>query len=161
MKWFGRKAARRPGAFSVWGWRGVYGASRGRAAMRRRCASLSRQSGGSGRCGWWRERGLEPRLRRRRTGGAAALVPPALLETVATQLLLHGNAFVQRAEARGAARRIVRIAARGSAWRRTDRGGRRLCLQGRLGQERIAAKDGAASGAAHLKAAHPLDDHMA
>ena len=77
----------------------------------------------------YRERGMASRRR--------PLVTPPLLETVATQLLLHGNAFVQvLQDARGAAGGAVRAAARAGDGR-GRRGGLAggLSLQGRRGEE--------------------------
>jgi HK97 family phage portal protein len=90
------------------------------------------------------------------------LVTPALLETVATQLLLHGNAFVQLlqdAEGRPAELfplRPERVTVE------ADAGGWPAAYLYKVGEakSRIAAKDGLGRpGLVHLKAAHPLDDH--
>ena len=93
---------------------------------------------------------------------AVALVAPALLETVASQLLLHGNAFVQLLpDAAGEPAELfalrperVKIEA--------DAGGWPVAYGYKAGEAktRIAARDGLGRPAiAHLKAMHPLDDH--
>jgi HK97 family phage portal protein len=93
---------------------------------------------------------------------AAALVPPALLETVATQLLLNGNAFVQLLQdasgmpAELFALRPERVTVE------ADAGGWPAAYLYKVGEakSRIPAKDGLGRpGLVHLKAAHPLDDH--
>lgn len=87
---------------------------------------------------------------------------PALLETVASQLLLHGNAFVQLAcDAAGVpaelfALRPERVKVEG------DASGWPAAYLYRAGEAktRIAARDGLGRPAlVHLKAMHPLDDH--
>jgi HK97 family phage portal protein len=93
---------------------------------------------------------------------AARLLPPALLETVATQLLLHGNAFVQLVQdgeglpAELFALRPERVAIE------ADASGWPAAFLYKVGEakSRIPATDGLGRpGVAHLKAAHPLDDH--
>jgi HK97 family phage portal protein len=95
-------------------------------------------------------------------GRAAALATPALLEIVATQLLLHGNAFVHLLQdgdgmpAEAFALRPERVAVEADA-----RGWPAAYLY-RVGEarSRIAAQDGLGRpNLVHLKAAHPLDDH--
>jgi HK97 family phage portal protein len=94
--------------------------------------------------------------------GAIALVPPTLLETVATQLLLHGNAFVQLLQDADAmpaelfALRPERVSVE------ADAAGWPAAYLYKVGEtkSRIAAKDGLGRpGLIHLKATHPLDDH--
>jgi HK97 family phage portal protein len=89
-------------------------------------------------------------------------VPPALLETVASQLLLHGNAFVQLlldAEAAPAelyALRPERVSVE------ADSSGWPAAYLYKVGESktRIAARDGLGRpGLVHLKGHHPLDDH--
>ncbi len=97
-----------------------------------------------------------------RQNGAVALVSPSLLETVTTQLLLHGNAFVRVIEdADGAPAELfalrperVTIEAGENGWP--------VAYRYKVGEtvSRIAARDGLGRPAlVHLKAAHPLDDH--
>jgi HK97 family phage portal protein len=101
-------------------------------------------------------------------GGAEAslkalrLVPPRLMETVAAQLLLHGNAYLQLlcdAEGRPAelfALRPERVSVE------ADAGGWPVGYLYKAGEtkSRIAARDGLGRpGVVHLKAMHPLDDH--
>ena len=165
MKWFGRKAARAAGRPFLFGaWRGVYAGEpwpRGYEAQVReaylgnpvaqRAVRLVAES-----VAW------SPVFASEGHEGAAALVPPALLETVATQLLLHGNAFVQLLQdAEGLPAELfalrperVSVEADGSGWP--------VAYVYKVGEarSRIAAKDGLGRpGLAHLKAAHPLDDH--
>ena len=156
MKWFGRKAARATGRpFLFRGWSGMvsgepwprsYEAQVREAYLGNPVAqravrlvaesvawapvyALRRRKPGS------RASGAGPGLRRELEG--RPLVTPALLETVATQLLLHGNAFVQvRAGRRGAAGCAVRAEARAGGVE-ADAGGLAggLSLQGRRGEE--------------------------
>jgi HK97 family phage portal protein len=165
MKWFGRKAARgtgRPLLFS--GWRHLFAAEpwpRSYEAQVReaylanpvaqRAVRLVAES-----VAWAPIFASEARVE------AAALVPPALLETVATQLLLHGNAFVQLLQDAGGmpaelfALRPERVTVE------ADAAGWPAAYLYKAGEakSRIAAKDGLGRpGLVHLKAAHPLDDH--
>ena len=96
------------------------------------------------------------------SGRAVSLLSPALLETIATQLLLHGNAFVQIAQDAAAlpaelfALRPERVTVE------ADAGGWPAAYLYKVGEakRRIAARDGLGRpGLAHLRAAHPLDDH--
>jgi HK97 family phage portal protein len=93
---------------------------------------------------------------------ALALVTPALLDSTAAQLLLHGNAFVQillDAEAAPAelfALRPERVAIE------ADAGGWPAAYVYRAGavKSRLAALDGLGRpGLVHVRAMHPLDDH--
>jgi HK97 family phage portal protein len=90
------------------------------------------------------------------------LVTPGLLETVTTQLLLHGNAFVQilqDAEGRAAALYPLRPE---RVTIEPDAGGWPAAYLYKAGAAttRIAARDGLGRpGLAHMRAAHPLDDH--
>ena len=90
------------------------------------------------------------------------LVTPALLETVASQLLLHGNAFVQiLCDAAGAPGELfplrperVRIEADASGWPAA------YLYRAGEAKSRLAAQDGLGRPSlVHLKAMHPLDDH--
>jgi len=95
-------------------------------------------------------------------GEAVSLVAPALLETVATQLLLHGNAFVRLIED-GEARPAELFALRPERVSvEADAAGWPVAYLYKVGEarSRIPAKDGLGRpGLVHLKAAHPLDDH--
>ncbi|HEY0113538.1 MAG TPA: phage portal protein [Allosphingosinicella sp.] len=93
---------------------------------------------------------------------ALGLVTPGLLDSVAGQLLLHGNAFVQillDAEAEPAelfALRPERVSVE------ADSGGWPAAYLYKAGEAktRLAARDGLGRpSVVHLKAHHPLDDH--
>ena len=175
MKWFGRKAARetgRPFLFAPWRGAAWFGSSPIAAAepwprsyeaqvreaylgnpIAQRSVRLVAES-----VAW------APVFASGVADGASAerLAPPALLETVATQLLLHGNAFVQilqNAEARPAelfALRPERVAIE------ADAAGWPAAYRYKVGEtiHRIPVRDGLGrAGLLHLKAAHPLDDH--
>ena len=95
-------------------------------------------------------------------GRTVSLIPPALLEAVATQLLLHGNAFVQVLQdgeglpAELFALRPERVTVE------ADAGGWPAAYLYKVGEakSRIPAQDGLGRpGVVHLKSAHPLDDH--
>jgi HK97 family phage portal protein len=102
-------------------------------------------------------------------GGASAgsarpvsLVPASLLESVAGQLLLHGNAFVQILQnADGMPVELyplrperVSVQADGAGWPVA------YIYKAGATTSRIAARDGLGRpGLVHLKAMHPLDDH--
>ena len=165
MKWFGRKAARatgRPFLFAGWRhlftgepWPRSYEAQVREAYLAnpvaQRAVRLVAES-----VAWAPVYAGEGRER------ATALAPPALLEIVATQLLLHGNAFVQvlqDGEALPAelfALRPERVTVE------ADAAGWPAAYVYKVGEakNRIAARDGLGRpGVVHLKAAHPLDDH--
>jgi HK97 family phage portal protein len=165
MRWFGRKAARGTGRpFLFAGWRhGAAGELWPRSyeaqvregylsnPVAQRSVRLVAES-----IAWAPVYANEARPE------AAMLVTPALLETVATQLLLHGNAFVQvlqDAEAMPAelfALRPERVSVE------ADASGWPVAYAYKIGAaaSRIAARDGLGRpGVVHLKAAHPLDDH--
>lgn len=90
------------------------------------------------------------------------LLTPALLETVTTQLLLHGNAFVRIIEdAAGAPAELFALRPERVAIE-ADANGWPVAYRYKVGEavSRIAARDGLGRpGLIHLKAAHPLDDH--
>jgi len=184
MRWFGRKAARsggRPFLFS--GWRHMFAGEpwpRSYEAQVREaylanpvaqravrlvaesvawapllCSPAKAGVQAGGRTGFLLSQ--EHRVER-----AATLVTPALLETVATQLLLHGNAFVQPlqdgeampAELFALRPERVTVAADSSGWP--------IAYVYKVGEAktRLPARDGLGRpGLVHLKAAHPLDDH--
>ena len=93
---------------------------------------------------------------------AAALVTGTLLETVATQLLLHGNSYVQvLPDDRGEAAELFALRPERVAVE-TDAGGWPLAYLYKAGEarSRIAAADPLGRRqVAHLKASNPLDDH--
>jgi len=97
----------------------------------------------------------------RKMGTVPGLVP-ALLETVASQLLLHGNAFVQIL-LDGAGEPAELFALRPERVRiEADAGGWPAAYLYRAGEakSRFPAKDGLGRPSiVHLKAMHPLDDH--
>ncbi len=178
MKWFGRKAARAGGRpFLLAGWRHLFAAEPwprsyeaqvreaylGNAVAQRAVRlvaesvawapvyegkeSPSTPDRGPGQAG---------------SGRAVSLVHPALLETVATQLLLHGNAYVQLlqdAEAMPAelfALRPERVTVE------ADASGWPAAYLYKVGETktRLPARDGLGRpGLVHLRSAHPLDDH--
>jgi HK97 family phage portal protein len=96
------------------------------------------------------------------SGRAVGLATPILLETVATQLLLHGNAFVQVVQdgeglpALLFALRPERVGVEAGA----DGWPAAYVYKVGAAKSRIAAKDGLGRpGLIHLRSAHPLDDH--
>ena len=93
---------------------------------------------------------------------AAALAAPALVETAASQLLLHGNCYVQIVtDADGAPAELhalrperVTVEADGGGWPAA------YLYRAGAARSRIPALDGLGRpGLVHLKAPHPLDDH--
>jgi HK97 family phage portal protein len=90
------------------------------------------------------------------------LVTPALLETVATQLLLHGNAFVQLLQDAGGGPAELFALRPERVTIEADAGGWPAAYFYKVGEarSRIPARDGLGRpGIAHLRSAHPLDDH--
>ena len=171
MKWFGRKAARPAGRpFLFAGWRHMFAAEpwpRSYEAQVReaylanpvaqRCVRLVAES-----VAW------TPVFANEARPAATSLLGPPLLESVATHLLLHGNAYVQLLQdAEGLPAELfalrperVTVEADGAGWPAA------YCYKvpssgsGQAAQMRIAARDGLGRpGLVHLKAAHPLDDH--
>jgi HK97 family phage portal protein len=170
MRWFGRKAARetgRPLLFS--GWRHVFAAepwprsyeAQVRAAylgnpVAQRAVRLVAESVA------WAPIFEAKESPSTGSGRAVSLVSPALLETIATQLLLHGNAFVQLLQDAGGAPvelfalRPERVSVE------ADSAGWPAAYLYKVGEarRRIAARDGLGRpGLVHLKAPHPIDDH--
>ena len=165
MKWFGRKAARAAGRpFLFAGWRHVFAAEpwpRSYEAQVReaclanpvaqRCVRLVAES-----VAW------APVYANEARPAATALLTPALLESVATYLLLHGNAYVQLLQdAEGLPAELfalrperVTVEADGTGWPVA------YCYKVGEAKRRIAARDGLGRpGIVHLKSTHPLDDH--
>ena len=165
MKWFGRKAVRETGRpFLLSGWRHAFAAEPWprsyeaqvreaylRNPVAQRCVRLVAES-----VAW------APIFASEVRPGAVALLTPALLEAVATQLLLHGNAYVQLLQdAEGLPAELfalrperVTVEADGAGWP--------AAYSYKVGEARtrIPAKDGLGRpGLVHLKAPHPLDDH--
>jgi HK97 family phage portal protein len=165
MKWFGRKAVRATGRpFLFAGWRGMFAAEPWpRAyeaqvreaylgnAVAQRAVRLVAES-----VAW------APIFAGENGERAVALVTPPLLETVATQLLLHGNAFVQLLQgAEGAPAELFALRPERVSVE-ADAAGWPAAYLYKVGETktRIPARDGLARpGIAHLRAAHPLDDH--
>lgn len=97
-----------------------------------------------------------------RSGQAAALASTGILETVAAQLLLHGNAFVQvLCDAEGEPAELfplrperVTIEADASGWPAT------YVYKAGETKSRLPARDGLGRPTVlHIKTMHPLDDH--
>jgi HK97 family phage portal protein len=175
MKWFGRKAARATGRpFLFAGWR--FGAVQGSEPWPRSYEAQVREGYLSNpvaqravrlvaeSVAWMPVYAIgEGKARPSASAGrTASLVTPALLETMVTQLLLHGNAFVQvlqDAEALPAelfALRPERVTVE------ADAAGWPVAYGYKVGAatSRIAARDGLGRpGVVHVRATHPLDDH--
>jgi HK97 family phage portal protein len=97
-----------------------------------------------------------------RSGRAVSLIKTSLLETVAAQLLLHGNAFVQiLCDADGVPAELfalrperVTVEADASGWPAA------YVYKAGETKTRLAARDGLGRPSlVHLEAMHPLDDH--
>lgn len=165
MKWFGRKAGRagaRP--FLLRGWPGLiagepwprsYEAQVREAYLHNPVAqrAVKLVADGIGGASVYAGEGQDK---------AAALADGGLLETVAAQLLLHGNAFVQilldsdGAPAELFALRPERVSVE------ADAAGWPVAYVYKAGEakSRMAARDGLGRPSlVHLKAMHPLDDH--
>ena len=169
--WFGRKAGRvaaRPLLFRTWGaappvgdWPRSYEAQVREAYLSnpvaQRAVRLVAES-----VAWAPVYALDG------AGGAAAsaralrLIGPGLLETVASQLLLHGNSYVQLipdadgVPAEAFALRPERVSVE------ADAGGWPAAYVYKAGEakSRLPARDGLGRPSlVHLKAMHPLDDH--
>jgi len=187
MKWFGRKAARaggRPFLFAGWplGGLGTGGVFAGEAwprsyeaqvreaylgnAVAQRAVRLVAES-----VAWAPVyAGQSDTLTREDAKEGAStssartvsLISPALLETVATQLLLHGNAYVQvLQDAEGLPAELFALRPERVSVE-ADRAGWPVAYLYKVGEAkaRIAARDGLGRpGLVHLRAAHPLDDH--
>ncbi|HEX8573342.1 MAG TPA: phage portal protein [Allosphingosinicella sp.] len=93
---------------------------------------------------------------------ALALVPPALLDSAATHLLLHGNAFLQiLADSGGEPAELfplrperVTVEADSGGWPAA------YCYRAGQSKTRLAARDPLGRPAlVHIRSIHPLDDH--
>jgi len=177
MKWFGRKAApaARPWLLAGWAerfaaepWPRAYEAQVREAYLgnpiAQRAVRLVAESVAWAPISEEKKSPLRSRSGQASTGSgrAVSLAAPGLLEIVATQLLLHGNAFVQLlqdadgmpAEAFALRPERVRIEADARGWPAAYR------YKAGEATSRIPARDGLGRPAiVHLKAAHPLDDH--
>ncbi|HZF95783.1 MAG TPA: phage portal protein [Allosphingosinicella sp.] len=176
--WFGRKAGRasvRPSLFRAWGaapsagdWPRSYEAQVREAylgnpiaqrAVRMVAESVAWAPVYSDESGTFiREKEGSPAIGAR----VVSMVSPGLLETVASQLLLHGNAFVQViCDGAGAPAELfalrperVKVEADAGGWPAAY-----LYSAGEA-KSRLPARDGLARpSVVHLKAMHPLDDH--
>jgi HK97 family phage portal protein len=96
------------------------------------------------------------------SGRAASLITPALLESAASQLLLHGNAFVQiLCDAAGEPAELFALRPE-RVKVEADAGGWPAAYLYRAGEtkSRFPARDALGRpGIVHLKSMHPLDDH--
>ena len=171
MKWFGRKAGRvgaRP--FLLRGWSGaavepwprsyeaqVREAYLSNPVAQRAVRLVAESVAGASVYPRQDDAGAGPSPYR---GGS--LVTPALLETVASQLLLHGNAFVQIiGDAEGEPAELfalrperVSVEADGAGWPAA------YVYKAGEAKTRLAARDGLGRPSiVQLKAMHPLDDH--
>jgi HK97 family phage portal protein len=173
--WFGRKAARetaRPSLFRAWSaapavgdWPRSYEAQVREAYLgnpiAQRAVRMVAES-----VGWaptYAAAGVGPSTGSGPAGERAVpLLSPALLETAASQLLLHGNAFVQvicdgagmPAELFPLRPERVKVEADAGGWPAT------YLYRAGEAKSRIPARDGLGRpGVVHLKAMHPLDDH--
>ena len=176
--WFGRKAGResvRPSLFRAWGaapsagdWPRSYEAQVREAYLgnpiAQRAVRMVAES-----VAWAPVHSDESgTFIREKEGGAAiaaravSMVSPALLETVASQLLLHGNAFVQ-VICDGAGEPAELFALRPERVKvEADAGGWPAAYLYSAGEakSRLPAWDGLGRpSVVHLKAMHPLDDH--
>ena len=179
MKWFGRKGAPRARPVLVSGWRNAFAgepwprsyeaqvrdAYLGNAVAQRAVRLVAESVAWAPVYDAGAEEGAPPPRSARSASPAKAgaeLVTPGLLETVATQLLLHGNAFVQIVQdADGIAAALYPLRPE-RVTVEADAGGWPAAYRYKVGEaaSRIAAKDGLGRpGLAHLRSAHPLDDH--
>jgi HK97 family phage portal protein len=94
---------------------------------------------------------------------ALRLLPPALLEALATHLLLHGNAFVETGLDLGGLPAELWVLRPERMRLETDGNGWPLAWLYQVGgrvQRHAAQGDAQAPGILHLKAFDPLDDHL-
>lgn len=170
MKWFGRKAGVQPRPFLLRLWQGPAGGGEwprgyearvreaylGNPVAQRAVKLVAEGVGGMAVYALGNEAPAAS------SSVPNRLLPSALLETVATQLLLHGNAFVQMMlDGEGLPTELfalrperVSIELDPSGWPTA------YVYKAGESKTRIAARDGLGRpGIAHLKALHPLDDH--
>ena len=174
MKWFGRKAAResaRPALLRAWSggagsgeWPRGYEAQvreayLGNPVAQRAVRLVAEGVGGVSVYDPGEKKGSPSTG----SGRAVSLISSGLLETVAAQLLLHGNAFVQvLQDAEGVpaelfALRPERVSVEGdpAGWPAA------YLYKAGAARTRVPARDGLGRpGLVHLKAMHPLDDHL-
>jgi len=186
MKWFGRKAGRlgaRPLLFRSWGaapsvgdWPRSYEAQVREAYLGNPVAqravrlvaesvawapvfALDSPAEAGVQAAQDKKAGSPPAPGNNRT---VSLVTPPLMETVAAQLLLHGNAYVQiLADADGAPAELfalrperVKVEADAAGWPAA------FVYKAGEAKSRLPARDALGRPAlVHLKAMHPLDDH--
>jgi HK97 family phage portal protein len=167
MKWFGRKAERtgaRPSLLAGLGghvagtaWPRGYEAQVGDAYLRNPIAQRSVRLVAEG-IGGAPLYALEGNDR-----AVALLTASALLESIAAQLLLHGNAFVQiLCDAAGEPAELfalrperVTVEVDAAGWPTS------YAYKAGEARSRLAARDGLGRpGVVHLKAMHPLDDYL-
>lgn len=166
MKWFGRKAARETGRpFLFAGLRGLFAAEpwpRSYEAQVREAYLGNPVAQRAVRLVAESVAGAPVYAVEDSSAPAAALVTPALLEMAATQLLLHGNAFVQIVQDReGQAAELFALRPE-RVTVEADANGWPAAYVYKVGEakSRITARDGLGRpGLVHVKAAHPLDDH--
>jgi HK97 family phage portal protein len=176
MKWFGRKAARVTGrpfllrhaqAWGAQGWGGdiprSYEAQVREAYLGNPVAQRAVRLVAEG-CGGASVYEVDEQKDSPSTGSgrAGSLICASLLETVAAQLLLHGNAFVQiLTDAAGEPAELfalrperVKVEADAAGWPAA------YVYKAGAAERRMAARDGLGRPSlVHLKAMHPLDDH--
>jgi HK97 family phage portal protein len=176
--WFGRKAGRasvRPSLFRAWGaapsvgdWPRSYEAQVRDAYLGNPIAQRAVRM--VAECVAWAPvyaLGADggpppPRFARSPSALRGGMVSPGLLETVASQLLLHGNAFVQViCDGAGEAAELfalrperVKVEADAAGWPAA------YLYRAGEARSRFPARDGLGRpSVVHLKAMHPLDDH--
>lgn len=170
MKWFGRKAApgARPllhraysGAAGVGEWPRSYEAQVREAYLgnpvAQRAVRLVAES-----VAWAPVYALDGEAGGAASASALGLVTPALLDSAASQLLLHGNAFVQILQGADAAPAELFALRPERVTVEADTGGWPEAYVYRAGEvkTRLAARDPLGRPAlVHVKAMNPLDDH--
>ena len=171
MRWFGRKAARetrRPFLFAGWAnafagepWPRSYEAQVREAYLgnpvAQRAVRLVAES-----VAWAPVYALDGEAGGAASAKALGLVTPALLDSAASQLLLHGNAFVQIVQDADAAPAELFALRPERVTVEADKGGWPEAYVYRAGEvkARLAARDPLGRPAlVHVKAMNPLDDH--
>ncbi|MCW3846430.1 phage portal protein [Sphingomonas sp. LB-2] len=167
MKWFGRKTGRddarpalsRAGVLSAFGeWPRSYDAQLREAYLANPVAQRAVKLVAEG-VGGAPLKGSDPALVRLATARSGGQL---LTETVAAQLLLHGNAYVQiLCDGDGAVSELFALRPE-RVTVEPDAGGWPAAYCYRLGEHRMrlaAEAPGGRPGVVHIKAFHPLDDH--